>query len=83
LKYQAVKSPFVPRTTENPTHEAVLEAMVPGEPYWAGELAGQFSASRRTVQRRLNELADRGQIRKKKQGDRRAIYWRERGQEYE
>jgi DeoR/GlpR family transcriptional regulator of sugar metabolism len=51
--------------------------MVAGEPYWAGELAGEFAASRRTVQRRLNELADREKIRKKKQGDRRAIYWRE------
>jgi len=67
----------VPRSTEAPTHEAVFETMAAGEPYWAGELAGQFAASRRTVQRRLNELADREKIRKKKQGDRRAIYWRQ------
>jgi predicted transcriptional regulator len=77
LKYHPGEGPGVPRTTEHPTHDEVLEAMVAGEPYWAGELAKQFSASRRTVQRRLNELADDGKIRKKKQGDRRAIYWRE------
>jgi len=77
LKYQPAEAVSVPRSTEDPTHDAVFEAMVAGEPYWAGELATQFSASRRTVQRRLNELADRGEIRKKKQGDRRAIYWRE------
>jgi len=75
LKYRGTESVAVPRTTEPPKHSDVLDAMLPGEPYWAGELAAEFTASRRTVQRRLNDLADRGEIRKKKQGDRRAIYW--------
>lgn len=67
----------MPRTPEDPTPDAVLEAMDNCVPYWAGELADTLDASRRTVARRLNDLAERDDIKKKSHGDRRVVYWRE------
>lgn len=67
----------MPRTTESPTHEEVLEAMADCEPYWAGELADKLDSSRRTLHRRLDDLVEDGEINKKSYGERRVVFWRE------
>jgi DNA-binding HxlR family transcriptional regulator len=63
------------RPPEYPTTDDVLAAMNEQEPYWAGELAEELEASRRTLTRRLNDLVDEGRINKKMRGNRKAIFW--------
>jgi len=58
------------------TSEDVFEKMEPLEPYTTGELADILDAPRRTVYNYLEELAEEGQIRKKKPEPRRAIWIR-------
>jgi len=58
------------------TTEDVFEKMEPLEPYTTGELADILDAPRRTVYNYLEELAEEGQIRKKKPEPRRAIWIR-------
>jgi len=56
---------------------AVSEAMLPLEPYTAGELASRFDASKATVRRFLNALARDGRIRKKVSEPERVIWIRD------
>lgn len=58
------------------TAEEVFGAMEEAEPYTTGELAEMVGAPRRTVYNYLEELAEQGQIRKKKPEPRRAIWIR-------
>ena len=63
-----------------PTHDAtiadVFRAMDPLEPYTTRELADTLGMPRRSAYEYLEELADTGQIRKKKPEPRRAIWIR-------
>lgn len=65
----------VPRTPEEPTAETILDELAECEPYTVGELTERFDASRWTIQRRLDSLVDRGEVRKKKHGENRVSYW--------
>lgn len=69
------------RTLEDPTPDAVLDAMTPCEPYTALDLAVEFGGQdkRRTLQRRLERLHEDDQIRKKHHegGANRVSWWRE------
>lgn len=55
----------------------VFNAMEPIEPYTTAELAATVGAPRRTVLNYLDELAAQGRVRKKKPGQRQAIWIRE------
>lgn len=66
----------VPRSPEEPTPDDVLAVMTVCEPYTVGGLTNEFSdASRWTIQRRLDELVERGDIQKKKHSENRVSYW--------
>lgn len=52
----------------------ILEAMEPGTPAGTGEIADALDAPRRTITRRLNQLADEGRISRKKLNQR-TIIW--------
>lgn len=66
----------VPRTPEEPTAEDVLAEMSVCEPYTASELADSFDdASRWTIQRRLDSLLEKDEIRKKKHSGNRVSWW--------
>jgi len=67
----------VPRPQESPTLEEVLALMAVGEPYTTGDLADQFEASRWTIERRLEDLHDAGEIQRKKHAANRVSWWRE------
>ena len=60
----------------NVTAEDIYEAMEPLEPYTSREIADKLDIPRRTAYEFLNDLADSGQIRKKKPEPRRAIWIR-------
>lgn len=59
----------------NPMQDRLLAAMVPGEPYTAGELARDLGEPRRTVDYHLRQLADRGDVRRKKHSEQRVTWW--------
>ena len=66
----------VPRTPEEPSPKQVLDEMNPCEPYTVSDLQNVFSdASRWTIQRRLDKLAENGEIGKKKHAENRVTYW--------
>ena len=66
----------VTRPTEDPTASEVLSAMAICQPYTVGDLADHFpQASRWTIQRRLDDLVDIGDVRKKKHAKNRVSYW--------
>lgn len=66
----------VPRTPEGPTPKQVLKEMNPCEPYTVSDLADAFAdASRWTVQRRLDSLAEDDELSKKKHTENRVSYW--------
>jgi DNA-binding IclR family transcriptional regulator len=54
--------------------EDVLAAMEPMEPYGTREIADAVGIPRRTAYQYLDELADAGELRKKKTDARRAIW---------
>lgn len=54
----------------------VYSAMDPVEPYTTGELADALGWPQRSMYQALDDLADAGEIRKKKTGPRQAIWIR-------
>lgn len=66
----------VPRTPDEPTPSQVLEEMSECEPYTVSDLQDAFpEASRWTIQRRLDNLVEDDEIRKKKHTENRVSYW--------
>lgn len=58
-----------------PKYQNVLEAMSPGVPYSAGDLAEDVDVSRRSVDRYLRELVERGLAETKQLSNRTRAYW--------
>jgi len=61
------------------TAEDVLEVFEsredPGEPLTAPEIAEELNCSRKTASKRLNQLAERGDLVSKKAGGRSRVWW--------
>lgn len=62
------------RYTRERSPARLLDAMKPGEPYTAGELAEETGWPRRTVHAVLSDLADEEKVRRKKTGPRTVIW---------
>jgi len=65
----------VPRTPDEPTAEDVLAEMEPGTPYTVADFEDRFDVSRWTIRRRLEELHERGAIRRKKHSENLVTWW--------
>ena len=57
--------------------ERIMEEMDSGEPYTASEIADGLGEPRRTVTYHLRELAENGEVSRKKHSENRVTYWRE------
>jgi predicted HTH transcriptional regulator len=64
------------RQPEEPTVDQVRDELSVCEPYTVSDLADVFdSASRWTIQRRLDTLVDQGDLNKKKHAKNKVSYW--------
>lgn len=62
--------------TQEPTSREVREQMQAGEPYVPAGLLSEFGGtSLERVRQRLEDLAERGEIRRKQHGQNRVTYW--------
>lgn len=55
--------------------DAILETMAECEPYTAGDLANELDEPRRTVDYNLRQLAESGDVERKKHSERRVSWW--------
>jgi predicted ArsR family transcriptional regulator len=64
------------RYAETVSPESAFELFDDHEPRTASEVAEALDVSRRTAYNKLAELAERGDLRKKKVGGRAVVWWR-------
>jgi predicted ArsR family transcriptional regulator len=64
------------RYAETVTPEDTLTLFPDHEPRTASEVAEALDVSRRTAYNKLSELADRGELNRKKVGGRAVVWWR-------
>jgi predicted ArsR family transcriptional regulator len=64
------------RYAETVTAEDALALFPDHEPRTASEVAEALDVSRRTAYNKLSELADRGDLQRKKVGGRAVVWWR-------
>jgi predicted ArsR family transcriptional regulator len=62
--------------TEEITLEETLAIFSDQEPYTAKEVAEELGCVRRTAYNKLSELAERGDLERKKVGGRAVVWWR-------
>jgi predicted transcriptional regulator len=61
-------------TSTNDTRERVYEALPPGEPVIASEIADKIGEPRTTVNYHLNKLANNNRVRKKRFHEKRVVW---------
>lgn len=65
----------VPRTPDPPTTSDILDDMETCTPYTVADFEDQYDASRWTIRRRLEDLHDDGEIKRKQHSDRAVTWW--------